>query len=387
MLVTKTLGPDETYDYSSMSAWQAGEQTDLVGDGDYHVLECAAFTYLETVMVDIQGWGTDPDHDITIKPAAGAEHGGVWGESLVLQRASSYNTVIIVTEVHITIEGICIEQINDAAAGHAATFNGADIKVRNCLFRNYSPNGLGITVMNAVLENCRYEQMGTPYASAGLIIPTWSGGGYRNCLCIGAFIGLEKPPNGSKNGILENTVCIGSVDVDFKGLENLTTTPPTNNASSDDTAAGYAGSQTGVGEDDFVDYPNGNYEPAKGGKLAGTGVDLSEFFTDDITGYTRTIPWDIGPYAIQLGASISFIGPDVEDITLVPETPVPNPTPDPSMDERFSYSGGTVTYSLHEGTLPPGVTINPNTGNLVGTPTENGTYPGIIVKGVLEREE
>jgi len=40
---------------------------------------------------------------------------------------------------------------------------------------------------------------------------------------------------------------------------------------------------------------------------------------------------------------------------------------------------GTRTFSLGSGTLPPGITVNPATGNAGGTPTEVGEWPGIVV--------
>ena len=98
---------------------------------------------------------------------------------------------------------------------------------------------------------------------------------------------------------------------------------------------------------DFEDFAGGNYIPAVGGKLDGTGTDLSGDFTTDIANIDRTDPWTIGAYAIP--------------------------------------SGVTVTYALSpdSGPLPAGVTIDPATGNLVGTPTEPGTFANVIVRGTI----
>ena len=49
--------------------------------------------------------------------------------------------------------------------------------------------------------------------------------------------------------------------------------------------------------------------------------------------------------------------------------------------KTFTQSGGTppVSFTLNSGALPPGLTLNPSTGVLSGTPTANGTFP-ITVK-------
>ena len=97
--------------------------------------------------------------------------------------------------------------------------------------------------------------------------------------------------------------------------------------------------------------------------------------------------WNIRPRGHGHGATIDFTGPDVETIENDIDSPLPDPTPDPSMDSRFTVTGGTATYALQAGTLPAGVTIDPATGNLVGTPTEAGTFSGIVVRGTVTGEE
>jgi hypothetical protein len=46
----------------------------------------------------------------------------------------------------------------------------------------------------------------------------------------------------------------------------------------------------------FVDAPSKNFQLQSSSPCIGAGLDLSTAFTTDITGSTRTIPWDIGPY-------------------------------------------------------------------------------------------
>ena len=54
--------------------------------------------------------------------------------------------------------------------------------------------------------------------------------------------------------------------------------------------------------------------------------------------------------------------------------------PNPSLNQAYSQtisssnSQGTVTYSVSSGSLPPGLTLNPTTGLISGTPTTSGSY-------------
>ena len=94
---------------------------------------------------------------------------------------------------------------------------------------------------------------------------------------------------------------------------------------------------------------------------------------------------DIGAYR-QGGAgepSITFDGPSVGTLNGTQDSALASPTPDPAMNTRFTVTGGTATYTLQSGTLPAGVTIDPTSRNLVGTPTESGSFPNIVVRGTV----
>ena len=62
--------------YSSLNAWEAAEQTNLVSDGDTHVVNCrASGGTADTTAVNIDGWGVDSTHYVKVMgittPASG----------------------------------------------------------------------------------------------------------------------------------------------------------------------------------------------------------------------------------------------------------------------------------------------------------------------------
>ena len=53
--VNTTVNPDGGADYTSLNAWDSGEQTDLVTDGDNHVVTCSSSGTADTANVMVYG--------------------------------------------------------------------------------------------------------------------------------------------------------------------------------------------------------------------------------------------------------------------------------------------------------------------------------------------
>ena len=129
------------------------------------------------------------------------------------------------------------------------------------------------------------------------------------------------------------------------------------------------------------DYNNGNYVVGSSPSFTSTGWDFT--LTTNPTTPLLGFGFAIGPGGAA--PTIAFDGPNVVSVAGTDGTPLPDPTPDPSMDSRFTVTGGTATYALAptSGALPAGVTIDSATGNLVGTPSADGTFAGVIVRGTV----
>jgi len=53
--------------YQTLNLWEAAEQTDLVADGDTHVVECTGtVSTQDTALCSLDGWITGPSNDITV---------------------------------------------------------------------------------------------------------------------------------------------------------------------------------------------------------------------------------------------------------------------------------------------------------------------------------
>lgn len=281
-VVTKTLKASGG-DYSLMSTWESTEQTDLVTDGDTHVLECYNFVCEESSAVDIASWTTNSSNFITIKSATGEGPDGSMTTGFELKYFASFDFVLKCSQNYTVIENIRLN--NTANSGTSAQFLTVSNEqtIKNCVLKGGSSSA-GISALNSgtlKVYNCLLYSTGTGAAymfNGGASYPRI----VYNCTSIGGSAGIRSANTSTD---IRNCVAVGAGSNDF--LVSATSANTTNNASSDTTAPGTS-PQTGVTSTDFVDYAGGDYTPTSGStKLAGTGVSLSGTFEDDITGTAR----------------------------------------------------------------------------------------------------
>jgi hypothetical protein len=116
-----------------------------------------------------------------------------------------------------------------------------------------------------------------------------------------------------------------------------------------------------------------------------TGMLLSE------DGLLTGTPTEAGTFVVRITVTNSAYATAVITYTItataVPNVTVVTPTPSPMVvgqpySLQIAASGGnnTYTFSVQAGTLPPGLSLNPTTGLISGTPTEEGSYPGIVIR-------
>jgi len=101
--------------------------------------------------------------------------------------------------------------------------------------------------------------------------------------------------------------------------------------------------------------------------VVGSGPPTNPVPATDQRGLPRVGAPDIGTFEVQSGGAPT--------ITLSPST-LPTGTVGTAYSQTIAASGGTApyTFTVTAGTLPNGLTLNPTTGILSGTPTTAATY-------------
>ena len=145
------------------------------------------------------------------------------------------------------------------------------------------------------------------------------------------------------------------------------------------TAVGFSGAQP-------PSAPTLNGAPHYGGVRSSTGISLTEssgtwgglsaqlpsgLILDGVVCITSALCVTYG----AIGSSSVWVSASVPQLTLSATSPA-NPTLGLAYSAQFSASGGVAPYSfsLSQGSLPPGLSIDPATGTVSGIPTGVGTY-------------
>lgn len=312
--VVKIVDPDNGSgtNYTSLSAWEAGEQKDLVSADEIAVAKCRCTNgTADSTNTDISGWTTDSTRycKIWCDPSdTGGDgrsgsyaHLGVWPSSGKIYRFTArlryYNHIVvenIAIKASIGVNGGCIEKsaetpsvfrrcyIENTYTG-AAYFNtndGSDYFFNSILITvggyNHSRCAVATSTNTSgvYFYNCTGIATGTVNAVFGSIYSTRKMYCY-NCIAVAnAFYTGGKAYYGEGGGTVYG---------------NYTT------ASDSSYPSGASNYWTGV-TPTFVDSSNKNFHLAASDTVAkDKGYDYSAAgYSDDIDGQTRTGTWDIG---------------------------------------------------------------------------------------------
>jgi len=160
--VVKIVDPDNGSgtDYTSLSAWEAGQQQDLVTNDRIAVAKCRCTGgTADTTAVTISGWTTDLTHYIKIwtDPAEGYRHEGKWQTGNKYRISIDDDAGIILEEFDIRLDGLQVEITNVENSGRTAIRNWADswpstgeTYITNCIVKgvtdtkDYNHEGIGL---------------------------------------------------------------------------------------------------------------------------------------------------------------------------------------------------------------------------------------------------
>jgi|GEM_PF-2248730 len=292
-------------DYSSLAAWEAGEQQDLVTADEIAVADCRCTTgAADTTAMTIDGWTTDDTRYIKIwtDPDQGYRHDGKWNTSAYRLEVSGAHAINNL-EDNVFIFGLQVYQNPNAHDQYGIYNNGGNgVKIAYCIIKgdkdqtlyrqkgihSQNINGETVYIWNNIIYNFKRDYSYGIFMASSYPIFVCYNNTVINCYYGVYNEGVDQPT------YCTNNLSSGSILSDFTGTYD---SDSDYNASSDTTAPG-ANSRTNQ-TFTFVDVANDDYHldsTDTGAKDYGTDLSSDPYlsFTDDIDGETRSAPWDIG---------------------------------------------------------------------------------------------
>lgn len=316
-------GTSWTDAYTSLNAWEAAEETDLVTDGDWHHVYCRSSSgTADTTAVTVDGWTTDSTHYIQIEVAEADRHDGKWDTS-AYRLETNNATALDVNEQWTYIYGL---QIHVARTDH--WYNGIDfgsvnnVKVAYNIIKltggNYIGAGIYFSATNYTVyiwNNIIYSDSTYSHDdNSGMALKggTLSNSHYIYNNTVYGFNYCYKGTGTAPTLVFKNNIGQNAATADFSIAD--VTTGSEYNISSDTTAVGTNSKtsttvsfvSTTLGSEDF--HLQSTDTAAKD-----SGTDLSSdsnlSFDDDIDGDTRSGTWDIGADEyVSSGTSVALDG-------------------------------------------------------------------------------
>ncbi|MEA3346966.1 MAG: hypothetical protein U9Q21_02615 [Candidatus Auribacterota bacterium] len=312
-LITKTVKPSGG-DYTSLSAWDAAEATDLVTATNQHRCECykgdytgsgGGVNYISDSLLLSSSWVTNSTYNITIIVPLSERHSGRPKDGsgnytgFTVRNDGGWVRGIYLNSIDYTnLDGFIVDVYDNTGGSGIFAYSNGGI-TDNCIVINASYSGIYAyhcgstthTVINSIAID----------SSIAFRCPDWGQGKIYNCGAHNCVTGFHLSGIGPADK-LKNCWAKGcTTGFSISGTHTIE-----NCASSDaslPTGNGNRNSQTFT----FVDEANDYFQPnVNDSAIKGYGQDLSAIFTDDILGNTRTTPWDIGPFVFAKGQPMAL---------------------------------------------------------------------------------
>lgn len=328
-------------DYTSLSAWEAAQQRDLVAADEIAIAECYGFRSVDAV--NINGWTADETRYIVVRAATGSESKIPWSDAAFTIASTDYFATIQISEQYVRVERIQIENfrtmnnLGDEGAGiYISSAPSGSITIAGCNVRKVNPAGTSDTcagidcgdgydgnmyVVNNLFTNFKHGVNLRVPTSASYVIYNNTA---ANCVVYGLFTFGDAQPN-QEYRVMRNNLCVGN-GLDFSAFSStISRSIYENNVSSDATAP--TSSVSGLVFHNravtFVNSASGDYRLANtdtGARYAGANLsaDIDYPFSTDLFGTTRIAPWDVGAHdtgIVQLSSSIKSSGGDYTSLS------------------------------------------------------------------------
>lgn len=300
--------------YNSLQAWDTGEATNLITDGDTHTVYCkSSGGTADTTECVIGGWTTDATHYIEIIqddfPADGVFDATKY--HIYLNPSSGTHECLTIQVDYVRIHGLQLHMEADSSAAGMLLYYPVisasnDLRVdsliglmdgnssaANCYGIYLADTSINIKIYNTIVwDNSGPGDIGILCASSNVV-------DIYNCDVFGwSTYGIRRGANG---GTVSCYNCaVGDNGDDFSGTFNTIDNCISDDGDGDDP-------QTPSGGDwanEFTDPGSGDFSLKAGGNCVDNGTDDpgSGLFSDDITGAgDRQSPWDISAFDNDLG--------------------------------------------------------------------------------------
>jgi hypothetical protein len=155
--IVKTVKPSGG-DYTSLSAWESGQQGDLVTNDQIQQAECYAM--VDTTAIDINGWTTDATRYIRVTVPTAERHDGKRNTSKyrIVGVADFAVGLLQINEDYVRCEGLALRNTSTVdAAGIRVNGATTDIIFSDCIVYDCGTNGSGFflqTPSKVTLLNC-----------------------------------------------------------------------------------------------------------------------------------------------------------------------------------------------------------------------------------------
>jgi hypothetical protein len=308
--VIKTIKPSGG-DYTSLSAWEAGEQGDLVAADQIRTAECYSMSDTAAVMID--GWTTDAARYIRIYTPAAERHGGKWDSAKYrIERTLTANgqSAIDNREDYVRIDGLQV--LLDFNNGNWTGASGIyvywsinpsnDIRISRNIIRASNQTtwskGAGINLNDAdavvrIWDNVIYDFKSTnvSYGKNGILATACASAYVYNNTVQNCTEGFARTAGAV---VVKNNIAQDCTD-GFAGVFDGASDYNLSDLASDAPGANSRNSTVVT----FADKANDDFHLASGDTAAKDfGTDLSGdaylSFSDDIDVQTRSGTWDIG---------------------------------------------------------------------------------------------
>jgi hypothetical protein len=309
-------------DYTTLSAWEAGEQGDLVTADEIRTAEC--YDDWPSGLVDnvtIDGSTTDSTRYMRITVASGHRHTGTPQSGFYMKRAAgSSSRMISIADDYLRCEWLDVENTTASGAGFGYT-SGTGVVLLNCIAKSGASASAFANIGSGVTFLCCLAWGGT----YGFQFVTGTTPQVLNCVAANASnTGFRASGNLGGGAALKNCVAYNNPTPYSAASFGTGSTHNATDSASDDAPGG--DSVTGISSSDFVDAANNDFHLASGSALIGAGTNLYSDFTTDIDGDTwpSSGAWDIGfDYRVAAGGQTVAIGQATETDTAQAFTAVP----------------------------------------------------------------